>query len=212
MRIEYLGHACFRLISAEGTRVVFDPFDGRELGYPMPSVEANYVLISHEHTDHNYVAALKGNPISLKRDYESKNFYVKAIQVFHDEEVGIKRGRNTIFIVGMDGMVLAHLGDLGHILDEQILRSMGKVDILFIPVGGTFTIDAAKASIVVDQVKPKIVIPMHFGTPSLPFRLQKVEVFLQGKERVRRFDTTSIDIDKEDLPDKTEIWVLKYPQ
>ncbi|MGQ9513455.1 MAG: MBL fold metallo-hydrolase [Thermoproteota archaeon] len=212
MRIEYLGHACFRLTGAEGTKIVLDPFDGRELGYPMPSVEANYVLVSHEHTDHNYIAALKGNPIPLKRDYESKDLSVKAIHVFHDEEVGTKRGRNTIFIVGMDGMVLAHLGDLGHILDEQILRSMGKVDILFIPVGGTFTIDAAKASIVVDQVRPKIVIPMHFGTPSLPFRLQKVDVFLQGKERVRRFDITAVDIDKKDLPERTEIWVLKYPQ
>jgi L-ascorbate metabolism protein UlaG (beta-lactamase superfamily) len=212
MRIEYLGHACFRLTSVEGTKVVLDPFDGRELGYPMPSVDADYVLVSHEHTDHNYVAALKGNPTAIKRDYKSKDISVKAIHVFHDEEVGAKRGRNTIFTIGMDGMVLAHLGDLGHILDEQILRSMGKVDILFIPVGGTFTIDAAKASIVVDQVKPKVVIPMHFGTPSLPFRLQKVDAFLQGKERIKRFETTSIEVERKDLPEETEIWVLKYPQ
>ncbi|MBO3802924.1 MAG: MBL fold metallo-hydrolase [Candidatus Brockarchaeota archaeon] len=212
MRIEYLGHACFRLTGAGGIRVVLDPFDGRELGYPTPSVEADYVLVSHDHADHNYVDALKGNPAAIKRDYRSDDFSVKAIHVFHDEEVGAKRGRNTIFTVTMDGIVLAHLGDLGHILDEQILRSMGKVDVLFIPVGGTFTIDAAKASIVVDQVRPKVAIPMHFGTPSLPFRLQKVDAFLQGKERVRRFDSSSVEVGREDLPERTEIWVLKGPQ
>jgi len=125
--------------------------------------------------------------------------------------VGTKRGRNMIFVVKIDGIALAHLGDLGHMLDEQILRSMGKVDVLLIPVGGTFTIDAAKASIVVDQVKPKIVIPMHFGTPSLQFRLQKVDAFLQGKERVKRLDTSSVDLSPKDLPDQVEIWVLKFP-
>ena len=212
MKMEYLGHACFRLTSADGIRIVLDPFDGRELGYPMPSVEADFVLISHEHTDHNYVDALKGNPTLLKRDYEGKGIAVKTIHVFHDDEVGAKRGRNIIHIIKVDGLTIVHLGDLGHILDEQILRSMGKVDVLMIPVGGTFTIDATKASIVVDQVKPKVVIPMHFWTPSLPFRLLKAEAFLQGKERVKRLETNSIDLSPSGLPDKTEIWVLKYPQ
>jgi L-ascorbate metabolism protein UlaG (beta-lactamase superfamily) len=211
MRLEYLGHACFRITSGDGVRIVIDPFDGRELGYPMPSVEADFVLVSHEHTDHNFVDALKGNPTLLRRDYEGRGITVKAVHVFHDEEVGSKRGRNTIFTVKTDGLALAHLGDLGHILDEQILRSMGKIDVLMAPVGGIFTIDAMKASIVVDQVKPKVVIPMHFATPSLPFRLQRVDAFLQGKERVKRLDTSSIEISPKDLPDKTEIWVLKPP-
>ncbi|TLN12310.1 MBL fold metallo-hydrolase [bacterium] len=211
MRLEYLGHACFRLTSSDGVRVVLDPFDGRELGYPMPSVEADYVLVSHEHTDHNYVDALQGNPTLVRRDFEGKGISVKAIHVFHDEEVGSKRGRNTIFVIKVDGITLAHLGDLGHMLDEQIMRSMGKVDVLMIPVGGLFTIDAAKASIVVDQVKPKLVIPMHFGTPSLQFRLQKVDAFLQGKEGVKRLDASSIDLNPKDLPEKMEIWVLKFP-
>jgi L-ascorbate metabolism protein UlaG (beta-lactamase superfamily) len=211
MRLEYLGHACFRITSGDGVKIVIDPFDGRELGYPMPSVEADFVLVSHEHTDHNFVDALKGNPTLLRRDYEGRGITVKAVHVFHDEEVGSKRGRNTIFTVKTDGLALAHLGDLGHILDEQILRSMGKIDVLMVPVGGIFTIDAIKASMVVDQVKPKVVIPMHFATPSLPFRLQRVDVFLQGKERVKRLDTSSIEIGPKDLPDKTEIWVLKSP-
>jgi L-ascorbate metabolism protein UlaG (beta-lactamase superfamily) len=128
------------------------------------------------------------------------------IPSFHDDTQGSQRGKNIIFAFELDGIRLCHLGDLGHMLNQAQLDSIGKVDILFIPVGGAFTIDGDQANSVVAKLKPRLVIPMHFKTPLCSIPLDGVYKFLAGKERVRR--VKSLEITSEELPAKTEIALL----
>ncbi len=187
MNITWLGHSCFYIITSEGTRIITDPFDAT-VGYKVPQVEADLVTVSHSHFDHNYTQALKGNYkiINQSGKYIYKDVQVKGINTFHDNVKGEKRGHNVIFNLGVEGMNICHLGDLGHILDEQQVEEVGKVDILLVPVGGTFTINLDEAVQVVKLLNPRTVIPMHYKTEALRFNLDGVDDFLErmGKERV----------------------------
>ena len=145
MRITWFGHACF-LIEGQGQRIVTDPFND-EVGYDIPQVEADIVTISHEHWDHNAVDTVGGNPRVVRQpgQLEINGIKIEGIGSYHDRSQGRERGRKNIYVYTVEGMRVVHLGDLGHLLSEEQIKIIGSVDVLLIPVGGTFTIDADDA-------------------------------------------------------------------
>ena len=210
MKIKWLGHSSFLLTSEKGTKIITDPYTtGGGLSYGEIKESADIVTVSHEHGDHNNAAAVGGKPVVVKGSVSQdiKGIKIKGFQVFHDESKGKERGTDTIFTFAIDKFRVCHLGDLGHLLGEQEARDIGPVDVLFIPVGGFYTIDAANATKVCDQLKPKVVIPMHFKTPKLAYPLAGVDEFLKGKKSVKK--ETGNEIEVKALPTATEIWVLQ---
>ncbi|OGZ69457.1 MAG: hypothetical protein A3D44_03475 [Candidatus Staskawiczbacteria bacterium RIFCSPHIGHO2_02_FULL_42_22] len=191
MKITWAGQSCFHISLSNGkdhsADVVIDPFG--EIGLKMPNFSADILLVSHGHADHNETKAIKGTPFLIENpgEYEVKGVFVQGIDSFHDNVQGKERGKNTIYLIEAEDMRLCHLGDFGQqeLTDEQ-LEKIGKVDILMIPVGGTFTIDGHEAAKVIGQIEPKVVIPMHYGLPKLKVQLEGVEKFLKamGKSSV----------------------------
>ena len=163
MEIKYLGHASFQA-KGKNAKLIFDPFDPSIVGLPFKKIEADIVCVSHSHHDHDFLSAVEGTPYVVKGPgkYEIKGVKISGIPSFHDDESGSKRGHNTIYVVEMDGIFLCHLGDLGHKLTDKQLSSIKGVDVLFIPIGGFYTIDPKMAVEVVAQIEPKIVVPMHY--------------------------------------------------
>jgi L-ascorbate metabolism protein UlaG (beta-lactamase superfamily) len=222
-RLTWFGQSCFLLESAGGTRVVMDPIPAG-LGYTPPeSLRADVITVSHEHGDHNNVALVTGKLRILrgltpdKRGWmkikeKVKDVEIRSVGVYHDEEMGKKRGLNTVFVLEVGGMRVAHLGDLGHELTDQQLSDLGNIDVLLIPVGGFFTIDARQATRVVDQIRPRLlVIPMHYKTDVLTIKeLATVDAFLAGKPNVRRERANSLPLTTVKRRPSTEIVVLSY--
>jgi L-ascorbate metabolism protein UlaG (beta-lactamase superfamily) len=212
MKIKWLGHSCFKITNSKGIRILTDPFDDN-VGYKIPSVEADVVTTSHSHYDHNFVDCVKGNFEVVNK---VGNFYVKDIPIsgvhtFHDNENGIKRGDNTVYVFEMDGMRICHLGDLGHILTEDQVNMIGKVDCVFIPVGGNYTIDANEALEVLDQLNPKVVIPMHYKTPVIKSDLAKVDNFIDIIGTVENIGSQVLEFTSDKLPQEgRKVYVLKY--
>nr|WP_272898447.1 MBL fold metallo-hydrolase [Methanomassiliicoccus luminyensis] len=203
------GHSCFEIRESIG--VVTDPHDGKSIGIKPPVARADVVLISHEHFDHNCVRIIKGEPMVMREPGEKtlKGLKVTGIPTFHDKESGDKRGRNTIYVFELDGIRFCHCGDLGHLPSEEQLKAIGTVDILFLPVGGVFTLDGAEAREVVEMVRPRVAVPMHFRLGGLSISIQTVDSFLEGvpDEQVLRVGN-EIDFTKEELPVPTEYWVF----
>ena len=203
--LTWYGQSCFLLQTKAGTKVVMDPIPGA-IGYTPPTdLKADVVTVSHEHADHNNVALVAGAgkdgaPPKLlrgltedKKDWvknkeKVKDVQIRSVGVYHDGEQGKQRGLNSVFVFETGGLKIAHLGDLGHLLTDDQLKEIGPVDVVLIPVGGFFTIDAAQATKVVEQLKPRtIVVPMHYKTDVLVIKeLAPVDAFLQGKAKVRR--------------------------
>lgn len=211
MRIEWLGHACFYIETKEGLRIITDPYDPA-LGYAPIPYEADIVLVSHDHFDHNYIEGVKGNPhvVMTPELRNVKGVTVSGVELFHDKSGGKDRGKNIAFIIDADGLRLVHMGDLGHVPSPLQLASFGKVDILFIPVGGFYTIDGAEAKRVVAELSPKIAIPMHFKTPVLNFPISGVEPFISGLSNVEVLDRSWFEVDAYTLPKETKVMVLQY--
>jgi len=211
MKIRWLGHSSFLIESERGIKIITDPFD-ETLGYKLPRIKVNIVTVSHEHFDHNYVRGIKGRPIVFKGPVkrESHKMEFKGISTYHDSVFGSKRGPNTIFIIKADGLKLCHLGDLGHILSPDKLTEIGSIDILFIPVGGFYTIDSAQATQIVNDIKPRITIPMHYKTEAIEFSIDTVDLFLSNKDNVKRLESNELEIRKDTLPESTQIYVLQY--
>jgi L-ascorbate metabolism protein UlaG (beta-lactamase superfamily) len=214
LEIEWFGHACFRITGSGGISIVTDPFDGRDLGYKTPDVAADIVLVSHEHFDHNKVNVVKGGPAVIRSAglHRVKGVDVKGIQSYHDDAKGSKRGKNVIYSFELDGIAVAHLGDLGHVLSEAEAREIGRVDVVMIPVGGYFTIGPREADRVLGLIRPRVAIPMHYKTPAIDFPISPVEDFLKGKANVRRVGSNVLRLGREDLPGETQIVVLDYPR
>lgn len=212
MKIKWLGHAAFLITSDAQIRIITDPYkSGEEIKYSPITEEANYVVISHQHTDHNYTDDIRGNPIIIQGIglHQEEHFTFKGIGSFHDDKKGSLRGKNTIFCFNVDDINICHLGDLGHLLSQDKIEEIGKVDILLIPVGDPYTIDANRATKLYKNINPKVIIPMHFKTPKLDFPISDVKPFILGKENVKELDSSEIEITKEQLPVDTEIIVLK---
>lgn len=167
MDIVYLGHSSFK-IKGKGVTVVTDPYLGKS--------EADIVTVSHDHFDHNKTELVSSRfVVNGPGEYEIGGVSIVGVGSFHDDKKGIERGKNTIYVIEMDGMRVCHLGDLGHKLEEGQLEEVGNVDIVMVPVGGVFTIDAKTAVEVVKQLEASIVIPMHYDLPELT----GAEVFLK---------------------------------
>ena len=168
MKIKALGHACFLLETAAGTRIVTDPFDA-SVGYDEPCVETDIVTASHGHYDHGNVEAPVGTKHVLIEncDVTIGDVHIYTVPCFHDPECGALRGENLIFIYEADGVRVAHLGDLGHMLSDAQIAKLGALDAVLIPVGGTFTLDAKEAKALCDKLDVKKILPMHYQTARL---------------------------------------------
>jgi len=210
MNIKWLGHACFKISSERGTIIVTDPFD-ESVGYPMPNVRADIVTSSHSHFDHNYFKAIKGNfdIVDTVGEHDIKGIKIKGVSTFHDEEQGTKRGKNIVFVFDIDGIKVCHMGDLGHILTERQIEEIGSVDVLLIPVGGYYTIDAKQAVEVMNQLKPKITIPMHYKTELINFPIDTVDNFL-SMTGGKKISSSQMDVKKEDLGGEPKVIALNY--
>jgi len=210
MKIKWLGHASFMITSETGTKIITDPYVTTEnLNYGEIKESADIVTVSHEHTDHNNVSAVRGSPEVVRGTAKVKGIEFKGIPAYHDNTEGKQRGKNTIFCFEVDGIRVCHLGDLGHPLSDEQVAELASVDILLIPVGGFFTIDAKVAGQLCDKLKPKVIIPMHFRNDKCTFPLAGVDEFLQGKEGVSRLDTSEVEFKQGELPATTKIVVLK---
>jgi L-ascorbate metabolism protein UlaG (beta-lactamase superfamily) len=223
--LTWYGQSTFVLSTSTGLKALLDPASS-STGYNIPKLDGiDLVTVSHEHSDHNDVSLATGSPVVLrglaagdwaKIDQTVKSVRVRTVGVYHDDTQGSKRGKNAIFIFDVDGLRLAHLGDLGHPLSPEQIKDVGPVDVILIPVGGFYTIDAKATVEVVNQLNPKIVVPMHYKTAdlaaSLASVLAPVDDFVKAmgdKATVAEVGQT-ITIEKSKLPANRTIMVMKY--
>ena len=189
MKITWLGHACFLVESADGS-FVFDPYEPEYVpGLKLPEIKADICLCSHGHGDHSYYQA-----VSLSGAEHKLN--VHRFHSFHDEKEGSLRGENLISVVECEGFRVAHMGDLGHGLDDEIISALGRVDVLMIPIGGFYTIDSKTASEIARKLAPSLVIPMHYKGEGFGFDvLDSVDNFLSMQKNSEISDKNSIIFD-----------------
>lgn len=209
LQIRWHGHACFEI--KDDVTLVTDPHDGKSIGIPAPSVAGDVILVSHDHYDHNSVKTVEKEGSKLVTDGRKRNvsdIEIRGVDSFHDEARGAKRGNNIMYKFTMDGVIFCHLGDLGHDLDEESVQKIGEVDILFVPIGGTFTVDDKQAWNVINKIRPKIVVPMHYKIGGLSLPIAGIDPFL-GQTNYKVIHVgNEIDIEKEDLPTEPEIWTF----
>jgi len=212
MKIKYFGHAAFLITSKNGARIITDPykpgcFDGG-IKYDTITEEADIVTISHEHDDHNETS-IQGDPEFVRgpelRDI--KGIKISGLEVFHDTSEGKDRGQNVIYNMMIDGLNIVHCGDLGHELSQEEIDKIGNVDILMVPVGGHFTIDASGAEKIVHALKPKVVIPMHFKTDKCGFPIAPIDDYIKNKD-VQRIQG-DFEIARDSIPSNITIVVLE---
>ena len=179
MKIRYLGHSSFQLIESTGTTVVTDPYADR-LGCTMPKVTADAVTVSHHHYDHDAVEKIGGSPMVIDKEgsYDVTGVEINSIRSFHDNNGGKERGENIIFKFSMDGVDICHMGDIGEDCNAILVDSIAPVNVLMIPVGGNYTIDAEQAKEFVDRIMPDVVIPMHYKTKDCNFDIARLGEFL----------------------------------
>ena len=205
MIITWQGHSCFKIqdkIGPEGVTVVTDPFD-KKIGLKVPNFEADIITVSHQHNDHNNISALRGKPfvIDSPGEYDRRGVLVEGIDSYHDQQSGEDRGSNIIFRIEIDDISVAHLGDLGHPLDNFQLERLAGTDILLIPVGGKYTINAEQAVAVIAQIEPRIVIPMHYKVKDLQLDIEGVDKFIKALGITPSYEE-KLKISKKDLPQK----------
>ncbi|MHC1604460.1 MAG: MBL fold metallo-hydrolase [Candidatus Methanofastidiosia archaeon] len=211
VKIRYLGHACFAI--KDGVTIICDPHDGYSVGLKKPDEKADLILISHHHFDHDKADIVRKESskiIDSSGSHLCGEVNILGISSYHDEYGGRMRGSNTIYVFTLDDVTFCHLGDLGHRLTEEQLAQINDIDVLFIPVGGTYTIDARTASDVARSINPKIVIPMHYSLPGSTVGVGPVDDFLTGKKEVVTSRTDEYAVDKKSLPEQTCIVVMKY--
>jgi L-ascorbate metabolism protein UlaG (beta-lactamase superfamily) len=223
--IRWHGQSFFQIESSKGTRIVIDPH--AIFAYGRKDVSADLILISHFHNDHNQkeiirnfatgkVQVLEGLKSGPKKvdwnpiDQTFRDVHVRSVGVYHDNAEGMSKGKNTIFIIEVDGLNIVHLGDLGHLLSEKDIKKIGPVDILMIPVGGVYTINGSEAKKVVDQLKPRqYILPMHYGTKVFDDVLPADE-FLDEQKNVKKFLTNKLTVDSSFKPSQPIIAILDW--
>lgn len=213
MKITWLGHSSFKLEESTGTTIITDPYHSY-VGYEMPDVEADVVTVSHNHNDHSYMAHILGEPAVLNRvgAYEIGGVHMLAQKTYHDDKKGALRGENIVFKYRMDGVDVCHMGDIGEECNAILVESLMPVNILMIPIGGTFTIDAEQAKEYVDRIMPDIVIPMHYKTKDCEFDIDKINEFLNlfDNENIIHCESATVEFDRADFDgEETKVLVLE---
>ena len=210
MDITWLGYSCFRIKGKEVT-IITDPYPPG-MGYSLGRPQANIVTVSHLHPGHSYTQAVSGEYRVIKGpgEYEIKDTFVTGIATWHDSEQGQKLGKNTIYALEMDGLILCHLGDLGHTISSDLLEDVGDIDILFLPVGGVSTIGGLAAAEIVRRLTPKVAIPMHYKTPTLKKDLEPVDKFLKEMGIRENVSQPKLAISRSNTPTSTQVIVLDY--
>lgn len=213
MKVQWLGHSCFRLEESTGTTIITDPYHSY-VGYPMPEVECDAVSLSHNHDDHNYMGAIKNHPVILNTQglFEVKGVHIRSLLTDHDKENGTLRGKNLVFQYRLDGVEVCHMGDIGEECNALLAEALVPVNVLLIPVGGNFTINAEEAKEYVDKLMPDVVIPMHFRTKEGNFNIDRVDSFLNlfDKEEIEYLEDDFIEFDRYDFDgESTKVIVFK---
>lgn len=209
MEIHPLGHSSFRLRGKQAS-VVTDPYGAKGITTKFPkNIEADIVTISHDHEDHNAANLVGGSPFVIRGpgEYEIKGISVIGVASFHDAEEGVARGRNTMYRIEIDNIKFAHLGDIGHVLSSAQLDALDGVDVLFVPIGGVYTVDAEKAAQIISDIEPKIVIPMH-DSRSNP-ELGTLEAFLKKMNKEAVVPVPKLSVSRDKLPAVMEVVVLE---
>ncbi|HOW60531.1 MAG TPA: MBL fold metallo-hydrolase [Candidatus Moranbacteria bacterium] len=218
MQIQYYGHSCFKISTKPAGRatedivVFFDPFN-KGIGLRPPQGQADVVFVSHDHNDHNNTTAIKGNPVIIDTpgEYAVKGINVLGIDSFHDNQNGTLRGHSTIFIIEAEGLKICHLGDLGCDLTAKQLEEIDGVDILLIPIGGTYTLDGKKAAELVHKIEPTLVIPMHYKVPGLNLKIEDEKKFCTEIGNCPKEKISRLNVKKKDLENKgMEIILMKH--
>ena len=210
VEITWLGHSCFR-IKGNQISIITDPYPP-DLGYSLGKPAAHIVTVSHQHPSHNFIQGVGGEPKSVEGpgEYEISGVLIIGVTTFHDDEKGSVRGKNTVYLMEVDGVSVCHLGDLGHVLTTEQIEEIGDVDVLLLPVGGVSTIDAPVAAEVIRQLEPQAVIPMHYKTPAISRQLDPVEKFLKEMGIEKMEPRPKLSITKSTLPASTQVFLLDY--
>lgn len=205
MIINWFGQSCFQISSSQNKNnhvsIVIDPFD-ENTGLKLPKIQADILLVTHDHHDHNNVKAVSGQPLVIKGsgEYDVKGVFIQGISGYHDNVQGTQRGGITIYTIEAEGMRLCHLADLGQKeLTSTQLDKIGDIDILMVPVGGVYTIDGAEAVKVMGQIEPKIIIPMHYKIPKLKIELHNIDKFLKDLGIKKPESLPKLSIRKKDI-------------
>ncbi len=212
MEITWLGHSCFKL-RGRTTSVVTDP-PGKATGYTIGRPTANVITISHDHDGHNNIKAVTGSPrvIQGPGEFEVAGVLIRGTHTFHDQENGSELGRNTAYVIEIDELVICHLGDIGRVPTAEQVEELSGADILLAPVGGGTTIGGAAAAETVSLLGPKLVIPMHYGTPASKDKLDSIDTFLKeiGAPTAMEERQPKLSVTKSTLPQETKVQVLDY--
>ena len=208
MDITWLGHSCLRIKGSQAV-IITDPFPP-ELGYTLGKQTANIITLSHQHPSHSYAQGIGGEPRIIKGpgEYEISGILIIGIATFHDTQRGQVRGKNTVYVMEIDGVSVCHLGDLGHMLSTEQVEEIGNVNVLFLPVGGGSTINAAVAAEIILQLEPNAVVPMHYKTPAIKRELDSVDVFLKEMGIGQIEPRPKLTLSKSNLPLSTQVFLL----
>ncbi|WP_251616655.1 MBL fold metallo-hydrolase [Pumilibacter muris] len=203
MKIQWLGHSSFRLTESTGASIITDPFDPLTVGYDMACLPCDAITSSHGHSDHNHFKGVSGNPVIINEPgtFDVNGIKIHSVLTSHDTEEGALRGKNLIYQFRLDGVTVCHLGDIGEVCTPELIEQLIPVNILLIPVGGNYTIDAEQAKEYVDHIMPDVVIPMHFKTRRTELDIDKVENFLRlfDDETVIEHDADVLEFDRYDF-------------
>ena len=209
IKIKWFGHDMWK-ISNENISVITDPFT--DIGYKLPQNEtADVVLSSHDHFDHNNIQLIKGKPIVIntKGKHNVKGIPIENFETWHDENSGADRGKNLLMKFTISDKTFLHCGDLGHMLSNEMIKKIGKIDVLFIPIGGFYTINAETAHMIVKKISPNIVFPMHYKTTVLDFPIEPKEAYTKLIKTFRKVDSNVLSLSKKDFENKQTI-IMNY--
>ena len=214
IKIQWLGHAAFLVTNGE-KRIIIDPYESgsysEAVNYKPIRLEADFVVTTTPgRPDHAFTQDIKGNPkvISEAGKHRINGLKIYGEADFSDRSGDQERGRVTVFVIDFENIRICHLGNLGHLLTEEKVKRIGRVDVLMVPVGGFFTLGVPEVEQVIEALKPKLIFPMHFQNEACLFQIDKVDRFLEGKQNVRTLNTSEMTI--ENLPETSEIVVLKH--
>jgi L-ascorbate metabolism protein UlaG (beta-lactamase superfamily) len=212
MQITWYGHSCFLLTSESGYSILTDPCD-QDTGYELSDLVCDAVTISHEHHDHNCLAIVAGTPEIFRTpgEHRAGEIPVTGFSNYHDDEKGAHRGENIVFLYEIDGLKVLHLGDLGHMLSDETIKTIGSIDVLLAPIGGVYTINAKMATELADRLDAKVLIPMHYKTPALHFNIEGLEPLLaaNANRRVHHLNANTASLSHDTLGDR-RLLILDY--